>query len=63
MRYGVVVCSNCKMAKGIILTNKTTRCNRCGKLLNLKKTRIFLKTDSEEELRYSIGKVNKKYNK
>jgi hypothetical protein len=63
MKYGVVVCSNCKMAKGILLSNKTTRCNRCGKILNLKKTLIFYKTESEEKLRWAIGEVNRRYNK
>jgi hypothetical protein len=63
MKYGVIVCSKCKMAKGVNLYNKTTRCNRCGKIINIKKVKILFKTESAEKLRYYIGVTNAKINK
>jgi hypothetical protein len=58
MRYGVIVCPKCKRAKGVDLSNKTTRCLACGKVLTLKNLNIKYKTNSEEELRRAIGLVN-----
>ena len=58
MRYGVIVCPKCKRAKGVDLSNKTTRCPGCGKVLNLKNLDIKYKTDSEGDLRRVIGLVN-----
>ena len=60
MKYGVIVCPKCKKSKGVILSNKTTRCIRCGKILELDKTRIFYKTDSKDNLINYIGVLNKK---
>jgi hypothetical protein len=58
MKFGVIVCPKCKKAKGVILSYKTTKCNRCDKVLNLEKIRILYKTDSEHKLRHSLGLVN-----
>jgi len=58
MKYGVIVCSKCKMAKGVILSNKTTKCNRCGKVIKLDKVRILFKTNTINELKNYIGKTN-----
>ena len=58
MRYGVIVCTKCRRAKGVDLSCKTTRCPGCGKVLNLKNLSIKYKTNSEEELRQAIGLVN-----
>jgi hypothetical protein len=60
MKFGVIVCPKCKKAKGVILSCKTTRCNRCGRILKLEKIRIFYKTDSELKLRHSLGLINAK---
>ena len=58
MKYGIIVCPNCKHAKCVILSFKTTRCNRCNKVLKLEKMRILHKTDSEQKIRQSLGLVN-----
>ena len=58
MKYGIVVCSKCKKAKGVDLSFKTTRCIRCGKILKLDKTKILHITNSEQELRCYLGQVN-----
>jgi hypothetical protein len=58
MKYGIIVCPNCKKAKGIQLTNKTTRCGRCNKTINLEKVRILYETNVESDLRYKIGLIN-----
>ncbi|MCK4902543.1 MAG: hypothetical protein KAS76_04225 [Thermoplasmatales archaeon] len=58
MKYGIIVCPKCKSAKGVILTNKTTKCNRCSKTLVFEKMRILYKTDSQQKLRSSLGLVN-----
>jgi len=60
MRYGVVVCPNCKLVKGVDLTKKTSRCPRCGHTLVLSKVKIFYRTDSPEDLRKAIGLLNAK---
>jgi len=58
MKYGIVVCSKCKRAKGFLLSNKTTRCVVCGKVLNIKKQKIMFKTDSQIEMQNAIGIIN-----
>ena len=58
MKYGIVVCPKCRSAKGVILTNKTTKCNRCSKTLVFEKMRILYKTDSQQKLRSFLGLVN-----
>lgn len=58
MRFGVVVCPNCKKVKGVDLSCKTTKCPRCGKVLMLENLKIFYKTNSREKLQQAIGLVN-----
>jgi hypothetical protein len=58
MKYGIIVCSKCKKAKGVDLSFKTTRCIRCNKAIKLDKVRILYKTNSEQELRCYLGLVN-----
>ncbi len=58
MRFGVIVCPQCKYVKGLELSSKTTKCIRCGKTLELKKLKIFYETDSQEKLRQAIGVLN-----
>jgi transposase-like protein len=58
MRFGVIVCPQCKQVKGFELSSKTTKCIRCGKTLELKKLKIFYETDSQEKLRQIIGLLN-----
>ena len=60
MRLGVIVCPQCKHAKGFNLSSKTTRCGSCGKTIRLDKCKIFYETDSQEQLRNAIGMVNAK---
>ena len=58
MKYGIVVCSKCKRAKGFLLSNKTTRCIACGKVIDIKKSKIMFKTDSRVEMQNVIGMIN-----
>ena len=58
MKFGVIVCPNCKKVKGVELSCKTTKCPRCGKVLWLENLKIFYKTDSQEELQQAIGLMN-----
>ena len=58
MKFGIIVCPKCKKVKGIDLSNKTTRCIRCGKILSIEKLKILYKTNSEQKLRDAIGLVN-----
>ena len=58
MRYGVIVCPKCKKAKGFNLSSKTTKCNRCNKVVILNKIKIYYKTDSGQKMRRAIGLIN-----
>jgi len=57
-KYAVIVCSRCSTPKTALLTNKTTKCHQCGKRLDLKKMKIHYQTDSKEEARWAIGRLN-----
>ena len=60
MRFGVIVCPRCKKVKGVDLSKKTTKCIRCNKILKLENSKIFYKTNSQEELQRNIGEINAK---
>jgi len=60
MRFGLIACPKCKQVKGVDLSSKTTKCIRCGKTLQMKKLKIFYKTESQEKLRKAIGLMNAK---
>ncbi|KYK27935.1 hypothetical protein AYK20_07720 [Thermoplasmatales archaeon SG8-52-1] len=60
MKYGIIVCPKCKRSKAVNLSNKTTKCIRCGKVLTLDKIRILYKTNSETDLQNKIYTINKK---
>ncbi len=58
MRFGVIQCSGCKTARGIELDAKTAQCPRCGKKLNVKKTRILSTAATERELVQEVARFN-----
>ena len=58
MKYGVIVCPNCKKAKGFMLAAKKTKCIYCNKSIDLDKVKTLFKTNSQEELRKYIGLIN-----
>jgi len=58
MRFGVIVCPECRKARGIDLSVKTVRCIYCGKRLQINHIKIFYKTNSIDELRRVIGLIN-----
>ena len=62
-RYGAIVCSNCKLAWGIDLLQKTTRCPHCGKTYNISKRKIFYQTQDLKKLKIYISKMNEKQKK
>jgi hypothetical protein len=58
MKFGVVQCSRCKTAKGIRLETKSTKCPKCGKKLDLNKTKLLCKVDNEKELASVVMRYN-----
>jgi uncharacterized protein YbaR (Trm112 family) len=58
MKYGVVICPKCKNPKAVLLSFKTSKCNRCNNVLILDKIKIVYKTDSEIEYKNVIGLIN-----
>jgi hypothetical protein len=58
MRFGVIVCPQCKQIKGVDLSSMTTKCIRCGKTLQIKKLKLFYETESQEKLQKAIGLLN-----
>ncbi len=57
-RYGVVVCPDCLTAKAVDLGDRTSKCHKCGKKLKLEKMKMYYRTDSQEEARWAIGRLN-----
>ena len=60
MKFGVIQCSRCKTAKGIRLNTKSTKCPKCGKRMDLQKTKLLCKVDNEKELALVIMRYNTK---
>ena len=58
MKYGVIVCPNCKQVKGVELRYKSTNCIKCNKSIKLDKVKILFETNSNEELSRAIGLIN-----
>ncbi len=58
MRFGVIVCPKCKKVKAVDLTYKSTRCFYCNKTIKFDKIKILYKSNSQEKIRYIIGKLN-----
>lgn len=59
-RYGIVVCPNCRYAKGVDLTTKFTDCPHCGKRLKIEKMKIYYRSASQDEISWAVGKLNAK---
>jgi hypothetical protein len=59
-RYGAIVCSKCKRAWGIDLSQKTTKCPQCAKLYNVAQRKIFYRTSNFRELQLAIAKIQEK---
>ena len=57
MKYGVVVCPRCGMAKGVETKKKTTTCH-CGREIKLRRMKLRFQTDSPMELAETVGKAN-----
>ncbi|UCE36769.1 MAG: hypothetical protein JSW00_14825 [Thermoplasmata archaeon] len=60
MKFGIVVCPWCITARGVRLEAKTALCPKCGKRMNLKKTRIICEVNSEKEVAFAVMKHNTK---
>ena len=58
MKFGVIQCSGCKTARGIELDSKTAQCPRCGKKLNVKKTKMLSTAATERELVQEVARLN-----
>lgn len=57
MKYGVIVCPKCGMAKGVEAARKTTTCP-CGRQIRVHRARLKYPTDSPKTLADTVGKVN-----
>ena len=58
MKFGIIVCSKCKRAKGVNLSFKTTKCIRCNKVLKISQMKLLYETNSEQQLRQKLGLIN-----
>ncbi len=56
--YVVVACSRCKLARIAGADQKTAECPRCGRRIDLKKTRIYLVTEEMEVATGVLASVN-----
>jgi len=61
--YGVIVCPRCRVARGIHLRQKTAKCPRCGKKLEVKKLRIICTARDARKLQEAVAMVNMKLGK
>jgi hypothetical protein len=57
MKYGVIVCPKCGMAKGVESAKKTTTC-QCGREIDMSRVKIMFLTDSPRVLAESVAQVN-----
>ncbi len=57
MKYGLLICPRCGMAKGVEAGRKTTTC-QCGREINLRRVKLRYPTDSPLELADSVAKAN-----
>jgi hypothetical protein len=57
VKYGVIVCPKCGMAKGVEADRKTTTC-QCGREIKMHSVRLMFQTDSPMELADSVAMVN-----
>lgn len=57
MKYGLIICPKCGMAKGVEAGKKTTTC-QCGRDIELKYVKLKFLTDSPLELADSVAAAN-----
>ncbi len=57
LKYGVIVCPKCGMARGVETVKKTTTC-QCGREIDLEQMKIKNQTDSPIELAQLVAKAN-----
>jgi hypothetical protein len=57
MKYGLLICPRCGMAKGVEASRKTTTC-QCGREIDLRRVKLRYTTDSPLELADSVAKAN-----
>ena len=58
--YGVVVCPQCAMARGVRLTQKTTTCVRCGTTFVLRKRKILYRARDAREAGAAVAALNQR---
>ena len=58
MRFGIIVCPKCRKVKAVDLSFKTTKCIKCNKIICIDKVKILYKSNSQEQIRQMIGKIN-----
>jgi hypothetical protein len=58
--YGIIVCSKCKRAWGINLSQKTSKCPQCGKKSNVSQRKILYQTLDLKDLQKAIARIQEK---
>ncbi|MDD1768195.1 MAG: DUF1922 domain-containing protein [Methanomassiliicoccales archaeon] len=58
--FGVIVCPSCNRARGVDLSTAAATCPSCGKRINVKKAKVYFKTDSESELAEAVRKMSER---
>jgi hypothetical protein len=57
VKYGLIVCPKCGMAKGVEANRKTTTC-QCGREIKMSSVKLMFQTDSPMELADSVAMAN-----
>lgn len=57
MKYGLLICPRCGMAKGVEANKKTTTC-QCGREIDMRRVKLRYLTDSPLELAESVASAN-----
>ncbi len=56
--YGVIVCSECRKARGVSLSSKSTQCTHCGAKLDVRTAKIMFKSEDQAAIREAMGIIN-----
>lgn len=55
--YGVVVCSRCKKARAVNLSQKTSTCE-CGSRVPIQQSKAYFESDSQREVAEAVRQMN-----
>jgi DNA replicative helicase MCM subunit Mcm2 (Cdc46/Mcm family) len=58
--FGVIVCPGCNRARGVDISTAATVCPSCGKKIDVRKAKVYFKTDSESELAEAVRRMSER---